>query len=506
MKTYIWLGLLVVVGQGGAPPVRSDGPMHLTSDHSLTLFEEGRDALLHFRLADAERAFRTLARRPDGGIAAYYHLSTTALVRLFIYDEGASYDAFFDRSDSLKKLLDTAPESQWTAYLAGEAALQRALVRAKQRSYLRAAWGGRSAYRALAKAIELHPTFYESYKGMGLLYLAIGALPRRYRQFLKMMGYEGTIRQGLDALTLAATRSTYSREEARIYLGLADVLLNGSKGGGKATFHELAEAYPDSPLFGYLYGFSLLSNRDAQAAAYRFQKAIQDTEKAGADYLDYLDYYLADALFRLHRFEEAANGYGRYLRRHRGQALRAMALLQRGQALEMLGRRAEAVDNYKQVKAEREYDSDLYAERMAKRLRDAPMNETDRALLLARTAYAAGDYPAALTQLTALTASPVPGAVQRSEAYYWLGRTYEAEGRYDEAERAYSSVQTDDEKHRWAPWSRLYLGDVTLARGDTAGAVMHYREALAWKGDFDFYQTLEQNARAALDRLDQPAE
>ena len=476
--------------------------MLLQTAASEALLETGRAQILDFRLGEAEESFKALARTSDGGAAAYMHLATVAVMKLIITDEERYYASFFAWSDSLKRELADAPASKWRAYLGAEAHLQRALVRAKQHSYLKAALAGRAAYRAFDRTLEAYPEFYEAYKGMGLLHLAIGALPTTYRQFLEMMGYEGGTKMGLDELRLAATQSRFNREEALVYLALADVMLFGSQGDGRDILASLYQTHPESPLFAYLHGYILLSNREAEAA----EAVLGIAADVGPGYfpVDYAAYYLGEALFRQNRFAEAELRFRHYLTQHKGDALKALANLRLGQSLEMQGQYAEARRFYKEVRAKREFDSDAVAAREARRRVRAPMGVYERQLLFCRNAFDRAAYEEAEARIMAATEiADAASPSQRAEVAYHLGRTYHASGRLDEALVQYQYVldHPGDKKAHWAPWSQFYVGEIHLQRGHRQAATVAFEAALAFKGEFDFYQTLEQNSRAALERL-----
>ena len=109
-------GVVTVPGRAQSEhPIRlaSDRLMLLQSEASERLFEEGRNHLLTFRLYDAERAFRRLARQPDGVTAARYYLATASFLKALVTDEAVYFDEFFERSDSLRHHLDALPDSRW---------------------------------------------------------------------------------------------------------------------------------------------------------------------------------------------------------------------------------------------------------------------------------------------------------------------------------------------------------------------------------------------------------
>lgn len=501
----LWMGLFLAVG-AGAQPAR---PMLLETAASEALLMEGRTHLLHLRLGEAERTLRRLATRPDGAPAAYFHLAYAAFLKALLTEEPHDLDAFFGRSDTLNTLLDAAPSTPWAMHLRAEDHLHRALAWAKDERYVRAALAGRSAYRHFERVAAAAPGFDEAYLGLGLFHVLIGSLPSSQRKLLRLLGYEGSVRQGLAELRRAAARSRLQRDEATLYLGLADVLLNGSKGGGVEQLAGLHAAYPASPLFAYLNGYALLVNRRADEAAPLLEAAVQAGTQAEHLFIDYAVFYRAQGRFRQGRYAEAEAGYRWYLRRHRGAALKAVAALELGLALEMQGRRTDALAYYRAVESARVFDSDVAARRKARRLLEAPLDPFERALLRATNAYDAGHYAEAGHLLADVLARAEAGSPVHTEALYRRARLIHAEGRHQAALEAYAAVlraPRPDATARWAPWSQFYIGEIYREQGDDARAAEAYRAALAFRGDYDYHQSLEQQVRVALGQLSHAGE
>jgi tetratricopeptide (TPR) repeat protein len=496
--------LMVLLGmQHHAAPMQpgSDAPMLIESEQGLERLRAGREAILHFRLVQAEAIFAQLAALPDGEVAAAFHLETISLLKLIASDKEVYFEEFLARSDALKDLLDKAPASPWRALLAAEADLHRAMGRAKRGQYLRAALAGRSAYHGYKQLLEHHPDFYDAYKGMGVLHVALGAVPGAQRKFLRFLGFSGTIEGGLRELRIAAEKSEFNREEAQVYLALIDMKLMGSAGTGGKVLASFWHSYPDSPLIAHLYGSYLYENRQA-AEAERIYRRVA-TPADGVFPVDYVDFYLADALFRQNRFAEAERYYRRYLDRHAGLALKATAMLRLGLVLEMQDRRGEAIGYYRQVQATREFDSDAVAQRQARMLQQAPMTERERTLLLAQNAYDSSRYADAHALLQRILEDAGASSNEQAEAAYRRGRTFHAAGRLDDALASYASAIAlhADPAARWAPWSQYFTGLILEQRGEVEAAIQAFRAALVYAGSYDYHQALERDTKIALERL-----
>ncbi len=491
---------------GGAepPPAASAyGPMLVGSAEGERLMEDGRAALLAFRLADAEAAFRRLAADDAGRPAARFHLATLALWRALMTEREPFYGRFFAANDSLADALDALPDSPWKTYLAAEGQLQRAVALGKQERYAQAALAMRRACNGFEGVTRRHPDFEEAYKGAGVCHVVAGSIPRQYRWVARLLGFGGTTQQGLAELDRARTRSRYSREEAAVTLALVDAGLNEGRGGTIAHVRALHEQHPTSPVTAYAYGLLLLRERRAADAEAVLRQAVERQAGESVEDIPYLDYYLALALFRQNRFDEAAPLFERYARTYRGQALLAQAHLQAGLAREMLGERAAAVAHYEQVRAERDLDGDLAARREAARRAEAPMNDAEQTLLEAQNLFDAGRYREAVRAAQPVLTDNAALPAHRAEAAYRSGRAYHALEEWAEALRHYQLAVDNpgDPRAKWGPWSRYHTGEVYEAQGDRAAARASYRAVLEVEEEFDFHRSLEQRAKTALGRL-----
>ncbi len=483
----------------------AEAPLLLTTAASRALLAEGRAALFDFRMPAAERLFYRLAARPDGAPAAYHHLTLAALLRAVVTEDQAPLDAFFARSDSLHALLAAHPARHrpWARYLDAEGRLLRALARAQQQDYLKAALAARKAFGRYDDLVRDEPAFPEPYLGMGLLHLAVGTLPSTYRTLLGLVGFSGTAEEGWTELERAAAEGHFSRPPARLILALADLVLHRDPARGFAQVEALHAQRPQSLLFGWIYGYALLERRRGAEARRVLQAAVDRAQTDAYAFVDYVEYFLAEAHFVANDFAAAEPYYRRYLARHRGPALRATALLRLGLALEMQGERATACVMYEQVKATRDYDTDQVAARHARLRLAHPLTPRQRTLLRGRNAFDAGRDAEAERLLRRVAEAPAASDAERGEAHYRLGRVLHEQGRLEAAAAHYrrAARQPGDDEAKWRGWGWHYLGEVRRAQGRYDAAQAAYDRALAEPTPFDFYQALEQAARLARDDL-----
>ena len=477
--------------------------MLLASADSDSILTGARQDLLDFRVPAAEKALHRLSRRPDGAPAAYYHLTVSSFLKFIMSDRDRFQEEFWQRRDSLDDILSDQPDGLWKDYLSAESSLMHAIVHAKRGRFVKAAFAGRSAYRTYESVRRRDAEFYDAYKGLGLLHLSVSALPGLYRKFLSILGMRGSTEEGLRELTLAADSSRYSREDSRILLGFANTIVPGAVEDGGPPLRRLYRDHPRSPLFVHLYGFYLFSKRRAADAEDVLAPVAKQRGSEDVFYVDYIDYFLAQSLFRQDRFEESIPHFRRYIELHHGLAVRAMANLYLGLALEMQGRRREAVVYYRQVKATRERDSDHAAARHAARVLATPMDAADRRLLMARAAFDSGRYARAISLAREIASDDSVRADQLAEAQYRLGRALQESGRPADALDAFGRAASAGGRRdaRFGPWSEYHIGQILEKQGDFEGAAEAYRRAEDYDTPFDYHNGLERDLRFAWARL-----
>ena len=233
-----------------------------------------------------------------------------------------------------------------------------------------------------------------------------------------------------------------------------------------------------------------------------FAEATQ--RQPGHARLDFTTYYLGDARFKLGQYDEAVRLLRAYTDAHRGPSLKAAAYLRLGWALELSGRRAEAVAAYRQIEHGRISETEEAAVRVAEKRLAAPMSAAERAMLLATNAFECGRNDEAAAAFARLAADASGGAAAVAEAHVRAARVALATDRLDDARRHAEAAIADpgpDALAGWAPWGHYHAGQAAERQGRRTDARRHYEAALRADGAFDFHQSLEQNAKTALERV-----
>ena len=490
-----FLALLLLAPAASAAP----HPLLLETEAGEALYARGRAAAFDFRMADARAAFAELGRVEPGSPAAAYGLESAALWQAIVMERDPFASRFFELNDSLKAVLSGLPASPERAALEAQSGLHRALLYGRQERYAKAGLAFRGACGRFGDLAGTPGAPPMADFGSGLCQTVAGSVPRAYRWLARLLGFSGTVQGGLDALTRAADAGGPEAAEAAFVLAIVDETLNEGRRGALGRLDGVG----GGAIGRYLHGYLLLLDRDAAGAERELRAAAETLAQPGADGLPFVDAHLGMALFRQNRFEEAAPVLERFVRGYRGKALVAQATLLAGLAHEMTGDRVRAAALYGNVRALRDYDSDLSAEREAAARLAAPLTAAERVLLRGRNAYDAGRYDLAVGTLQPVVTDASLPQAQRAEAAYRSGRAHQAMERWDQALGFFRLARDrpGDRLAKWGPWSEYHLGEVHEARGEDALARAAYRRVLENEDEFDYHKALEQRTRAALERL-----
>lgn len=199
--------------------------------------------------------------RPTPGIAAYYRLSERAVVmyeQILQLDLGGAiatslvikekepdnlvvhhlenYADFFrlyltEDEDLLEELLprraarlaaleELADDDPWRRYALAEIRLHWAMIRLRFESYYPAFRDVNKAHKLLRENAERFPDFLPTYKDLGLLHAAVGAVPPQFKWGLELFSsLSGDVARGSREMerALAATDHPFYRETAVLY-------------------------------------------------------------------------------------------------------------------------------------------------------------------------------------------------------------------------------------------------------------------------------------------------
>ena len=191
----------------------------------------------------------------------------------------ARYEYEFEMSDTkqqkvFEKILDDsiAGIKRWlrqypddpNAYM-GIGALYglRAMFSMRTRSWITAYFSGRRAIANLEKSMELDPTYYDSYFGLGIYNYFAGTLPNVIKILARIVAIKGNVDEGVKQLNIAREKATFTSDSAKLIL-IEVQNTRGNKYYDPAKSLEYIEQlhakFPSNPLMHYVVLICLFEN------------------------------------------------------------------------------------------------------------------------------------------------------------------------------------------------------------------------------------------------------
>lgn len=160
-----------------------------------------------------------------------------------------------DSIDGIKRWMKKYPDDP-NAYM-GIGALYglRAMFNMRNRGWITAYFSGRKAISNLEKSLKLDPTYYDAYFGLGIYQYYAGTLPSVIKILAKIVAIKGNPDEGVKQLNLAREKATFTSDSAKLIL----IEVQNTRGGkyynprkSLEYIRQLREKYPDNPLMHYV--------------------------------------------------------------------------------------------------------------------------------------------------------------------------------------------------------------------------------------------------------------
>ncbi|HZH32362.1 MAG TPA: hypothetical protein VEY11_16475 [Pyrinomonadaceae bacterium] len=354
---------------------------------------EGFEALYNLDYEAARARFRELARlypdHPAGAqfLAASLWLETLNASRRLqsgLYNNESFYAKTEDKVDpkavaQFKELTREAkalaearlkknPKDTEALYFLGATqGLKAAFAGAVERSFVSALRSGSDAVDKHRETIKIDPNYHDAELTIGMQDYIVGGLALPYKILAGMTGTRGSKRRGLATLERVMREGRWARDDARVML-IPLYKREKRYTDAAALARELAAKYPKNYLFKLEYADALVSqavtererggaassaNTEREAFAI-FERLLNDraTRDAAARQLDLIHFQYGEALFVAGQFERAAREFIAAATTPNAEANQAtLARLRAAQTLDLAGKRADALAQYKLVAA-----------------------------------------------------------------------------------------------------------------------------------------------------------
>ncbi len=319
---------------------------------------KGIDALYMCDYDGAEQDFAVLmAQRPgDPVLSLGYATATWWRMENLLALPGSPEEARFTAAvstaiaDASSYARGHAKDPEAYLYLGAAYGLRGRWEAARQK-WVRAYFDGRRAYKAERRAVSLDPALDDAYLGLGAFDYYLATLSRIVR-FLAFMGGGGKAR-GLHELALAS-QGRFSAMAAKLLLVAIDWTFEKKPQEAWQILEDAGKRYPGSPFFAFLRLVGLVRLGDAQGLGEQARRYL-DHARAKAPFYRPLDRAIGRGFLGLARQmegrpQEALVDYERAAQFvPRGQRFCSVLSLFKGESLDLLGRRADARDAYRQA-------------------------------------------------------------------------------------------------------------------------------------------------------------
>jgi len=191
----------------------------------------------------------------------------------------ARYEYEYEMSDSqqqkkFEKILDDSIKGikRWmkqhpddpNAYM-GLGALYglRAMFSMRTRSWVTAYFSGRKAISNLEKSMELDPTYYDAYFGLGIYNYFAGTLPSVIKMLARIVAIKGNVAQGVEQLNIAREKATFTADSAKLILIEVQNNRNSpfyAPDKSLEYINQLHAKFPSNPLMHYVVLICLFEN------------------------------------------------------------------------------------------------------------------------------------------------------------------------------------------------------------------------------------------------------
>jgi tetratricopeptide (TPR) repeat protein len=392
-------------------------------------------------------------------------------------------------------------DSYWLPLTKGILHLQWALIYVRFGERVKAALAFRRSYVALKEGSKTAPPGSPLLAYLGFEEALVGTLPEDYKWIAGMFGLKGGgVHKGVNAIGtyLENARSIPNAPlyaEAQLFHSYLRFYLLQQQDEAWNYLNSAAFNPAENMLHRLVVANVALNFRKADAAITHLQAAATYPQSSR---FPVVDYELGNAL--LHKLDGGCvTAYNRYLSRTPGSWYQKDAQQKIAWAYLLMGKRAEAGNALAAVhrRGNTFVDADKQAQKAAEN------NRLPNPLLLApRLLCDGGFYAQALKKLAAVKQTQLPVLADRLEYYYRCGRTYDGLDQDDKALSFYRAAyeQGKEATEQFGARAALQSGILLEKNGDKREALRWYHAALDLR-DHDFQASIDQQAKAGIDRL-----
>jgi hypothetical protein len=348
---------------------------------------EGYEALYNLDYDGARRRFEEMARLfPDhpAGAQSYaaslwlQHLNQSWRLKASLYNND-SYTSNKDKVDTKlvaefrqwarraktlaeARLRVNSGDTEALYFLGATEGLESAFAAAVEHRYLAALRNGSRAVDRHRNVLKLSPDYRDAELTIGLYNYIVGSLPLSLKIMAGTIGYRGSKKKGLETLERVANEGRWARDLARVLL--MDLYKREKRWKDAATIAlDLSSRYPRNYIFKLQLADALSSDlanrlkkdkeRPSQAEYEKifeiFENLLRNQTVVELGAPEIIHFRYGETLLLAGQNERAAREFLIVAKRSREPGLVTMARLRAAQTLDVLGKRPEALVEYRAV-------------------------------------------------------------------------------------------------------------------------------------------------------------
>lgn len=234
----------------------------------------------------------------------------------------------------------------------------RALFNMRNRNWITSYFAGRKAIKNLEKSLEIDPSYYDAYFGLGVYEYYAGTLPAVIKVLAKIVAIKGNAQEGVDYLNLSREKAHFTSDSSKLILIEVQNKRNTPFYAPEKSLQyirELTAKFPNNPLMHYVEVICLYETQNWDGVTAQAQHFL---DLIGKDPF-YKDIYIPRAYTALGtaqmaqgNFEQAKLIFEEGAQKIKDQAPSRWGVwneLRLGQVYDVLGEREKAKAQYKYV-------------------------------------------------------------------------------------------------------------------------------------------------------------
>ncbi len=350
-------------------------------------YDRGIALMYRLEFDASEEVFRGVIEESSSNPAGYFAMTALywwrAAQNFDVRSSSTDYEAEFlrhaDETVRVSELmLKSGGRRDHALFFMGSAHGLKGRWYALQRSWWKSYLSGNKGRKLLKKCVGLNPALYDAYLGLGIFDYYADTLPG-VLGVAALLFVRGDRERGIEQVRLAMEKGRFFPTEARIFL--IDILTRHEKDleAAVAESRLLRAGDPDNSFFWLGEILTLIHAREWDRAfdeSMKFLTANVGTKQSWlAQQLSLVYLQAGDAKLALNKPAEAAAWFTQGIENtaYPAKGWVTYCYLRRGQAFDLMGRREDALKDYRAaLERDNFWDSRLYASRAIKKAPDFP--------------------------------------------------------------------------------------------------------------------------------------